>query len=162
MTECQGRPTFEDLENEMEKYFHSGHDEAAAFFTAAAAASAAAAALDSRRSRPTPVLLSSDEETASLSKALGEYLSSMSARQGSQYQCMLCSSVQRDLFNMRNHLMGHMTEDAPLTKRLDATMAPHILRQSNMAWSCFLCKKVIKRRYKEVRAHFVVKHLNCS
>lgn len=98
-------------------------------------------------------------EASSLAADMSSFLSTMSVKQGSGYQCLVCSSVHRDLYNLRIHLMAHMQEDSPLIQRLDEFMAPHVFKQSNVAFTCFLCKRVIKRRYKEVRAHFVSKHL---
>ena len=118
-----------------------------------------------------------DPESIELGREFASYLSTVSARtpasaQGgsasstsgssssaTSYQCLICHSVQRDLFNLRNHVVNHMSEDSPVIQRLDRYIAPNILQQGPSCFTCFICKKPIKRRYKEVRTHFVAKHL---
>ncbi len=121
-----------------------------------------------------------DLEAVELGSELSSYLSTVAARTSSSgsssgssssgssssgpctYTCLICHSVQRDLFNLRNHALNHMAEDSPVIRRLDRYMEPHILQQGPSCYTCFLCRRPVRRRYKEVRTHFVMKHLDVT
>ncbi len=122
---------------------------------------------NNRRPKPQPL---TDMEAVDLGNELSSYLSTVAARtspapgSGSActYTCLICHSVQRDMFNLRNHAMSHMPEDSPVIRRLDSFIEPHILQQGPSCYTCFLCRRPIRRRYKEVRTHFVMKHLDVT
>ena len=83
------------------------------------------------------------------------------ARNGANYQCLVCSALHKTTFNLRRHfLTAHKWGQESVVQELDEVIEPHYLLQSNSDYSCLLCRKVLKGHSRNaVRLHFVGVHL---
>ena len=99
-------------------------------------------------------------DALALGTRISEYMTTMSAKSDSGYQCLICSRQSRDLFNHRGHMLTHMRKDeTELLNELDQLIDSYVYKQGAGIFSCLVCKTVLKRGLMGVRAHFIMKHI---
>ena len=76
-----------------------------------------------------------------------------------KFQCLICASVQRDLFNFKGHVLTHMTKDNEFAERLNVFVRRHAIEHHKQMYTCLLCKKVFTKDFYNLRTHFVTRHL---
>ena len=79
--------------------------------------------------------------------------------QDKRFQCLICATSHRDLFNYKGHVITHMMKDKEFADRLNVFVRRHSIEHSKTMFTCLLCKKVLTKDFYNIRTHFVIKHL---
>lgn len=102
------------------------------------------------------------QEAAAITKEMVEYTQTMTIRtEDNGYQCLVCSSFQKQHTNMKKHMLStHKFGRLELVKKLDKIIKPYYIVQEQGAYSCMICRKILKAvSFNVIRMHFIFTHL---
>lgn len=98
-------------------------------------------------------------DLSKLCDEISNFLNTLSIKVAKGYQCLQCTKLARDWFNMRSHLLTHILKDEGVMNSIDNFVKPNVIRHDSSSYSCLLCRKILKRSFGGIRAHFVAVHL---
>ena len=105
-------------------------------------------------------------KTAGLSKAISDYMESMTVRvrqeTGQGFQCLVCSSFQRQFINMRKHMLAkHHFGNNAILQQLEEATQPYYIDQGQGTYTCLLCRKILKKQSRAtLMIHFLSIHMS--
>ena len=104
-----------------------------------------------------------EEEVSRISLGISDFFKNYTVNLLPQgYQCLLCSSVARDFFNHRTHMIVHLKKKSnTLYSQLMNHCEKFIIRQAGQKYTCMVCRKIMsKKNLCNIPIHFMSKHLD--